>query len=168
MVDQSRIDDLKRRVHKDPASIAFAQLAEEYRRAGLHRESVEACRAGLAYHPEYLSARVTLARALIELGRLREAERELKAVRKSAPENLTALRGLGDIHRRRGESREALTLFEAALAIAPGDPGVEDVVRGLRRELGRPMPAAPAADRSLRMISELEQWLAAIVARARA
>src|SRR5215831_9846330 len=132
MVDQSRIDELKRRVHKDPASIAFAQLAEELRRAGLHRESVEACRAGLAYHPEYLSARVTLARALIELGRLQEAERELRAVRKSAPENLAAVRGLGEIHKRRGESRQALSLFEAALAIAPGDPGLEDVVRGLR------------------------------------
>ena len=34
MAENSRIDDLRRRVQKDPASIAFAQLAEECRRAG--------------------------------------------------------------------------------------------------------------------------------------
>ena len=34
MADNQRIEDLRRRVQKDPASIAFAQLAEECRRAG--------------------------------------------------------------------------------------------------------------------------------------
>ena len=29
-----RLEDLRRRVQQDPSSIAFAQLAEEYRRAG--------------------------------------------------------------------------------------------------------------------------------------
>jgi hypothetical protein len=33
---------------KDPASIAFAQLAEEYRRAGQLPDAVAACKAGLA------------------------------------------------------------------------------------------------------------------------
>ena len=33
MADDSRIEELRRRVRKDPASIAFAQLAEELRRA---------------------------------------------------------------------------------------------------------------------------------------
>jgi len=57
MADSQRIEDLRRRVQKDPASIAFAQLAEECRRAGQHQESVDVCRAGLAIHPAYLSAR---------------------------------------------------------------------------------------------------------------
>ena len=51
MADTQRIDDLRRRVQKDPASIAFAQLAEECRRAEQYEESVEVCRAGLAIHP---------------------------------------------------------------------------------------------------------------------
>src|SRR5437762_14378462 len=91
MTDNHRIDDLRRRVHKDPASIAFAQLAEECRRAGQHEESVEVCRAGLAIHPGYLSARVTLGRALIELDHLDEAQAALDLVLKSAPENLAAI-----------------------------------------------------------------------------
>ena len=68
-----RIDELRRRVQSDPASIAFAQLAEEYRRAGQFDEAVAVCRTGLARHPGYLSARVTLGRALLELGELGDA-----------------------------------------------------------------------------------------------
>src|SRR6185312_7997069 len=108
MADSQRIDDLRRRVQKDPASIAFAQLAEECRRAGMHEEAVEVCRAGLDIHPAYLSARVTLGRALIELNLLDDGQTELELVLKSAPENLAAIRGLAEIHNRRGAFPEAL------------------------------------------------------------
>jgi hypothetical protein len=46
--ENPRIEELRRRVQKDPASIAFAQLAEEYRRAGQLPDAVAACKAGLA------------------------------------------------------------------------------------------------------------------------
>ena len=59
MSDTLRIENLRRRVQGDPASIAFAQLAEEHRRLAQYQEAVEVCRAGLAVHPTYLSARVT-------------------------------------------------------------------------------------------------------------
>ena len=45
MADSPRIEELKRRVQSDPASIAFAALAEEYRRAGRFEEAIETCRA---------------------------------------------------------------------------------------------------------------------------
>jgi tetratricopeptide (TPR) repeat protein len=96
-----RIEELRRRVQADPASIAFAALAEEYRRVGSYNEAIEACIAGLKRHPSYVSARVTLGRALIEVGRFDEAEQELQLVLKAAPENLAAIRGLADIHHRR-------------------------------------------------------------------
>jgi Flp pilus assembly protein TadD len=101
MSDSERIEDLKERVLRDPESLVFAQLAEEYRRAGRADEAVAACRVGLAHHPDYLSARVTLGWALIDLNRLDEAERELERVRTRAPENLSAIRGLEDIVVRR-------------------------------------------------------------------
>ncbi len=128
MADSARIEELRRRVQKDPASIAFAQLAEEYRRAGRLREAVETCETGLARHPGYLSARVTLGRALLELGELDAAQGELKQVLHTAPENLAALRGLADIHHRRGELREALAHYRTALEFAPHDPELERIV----------------------------------------
>jgi tetratricopeptide (TPR) repeat protein len=100
MADSQRLDDLRRRVQRDPASIAFAQLAEELRRAGRFRESIATCRAGLANHPAYVSARVTLGRALIDVNQLEPARIELERVLEQAPDNLAAIHGLGEIARR--------------------------------------------------------------------
>jgi len=113
MADFPRIEELKRRVQQDPASIAFAALADEYRRAGLFHEAVETCRAGLQRHPAYLSARVTLGRALLELGEFDEAETELQQVLRAAPENLAAIRALADIHHRRGDVPDRMPDAEA-------------------------------------------------------
>ena len=75
MPDNQRIDDLRRRVQKDPASIAFAQLAEECRRAGQYRgiDRGSAAPASTCI-PAYLSARVTLGRALIEINSIGRAQ----------------------------------------------------------------------------------------------
>ena len=145
MADNQRIEDLRRRVQKDPTSIAFAQLAEELRRAGQLQESVDACRAGLAIHPSYLSARVTLGRALLELNDIDHAAEELGIVLKSAPENLAAIRGLGEIHHRNGDLTAALAQYRAALALARNDPDLQETVAQLTREL-EPASASDPAD----------------------
>jgi len=140
--DNQRIEDLRRRVQRDPASIAFAQLAEELRRAGEMRESVDVCRAGLALHPSYLSARVTLGRALVELNEIDHAAVELGIVLKNAPENLAAMRAMGEIHLRRGNDAEALAQFRAALAIARNDPDLEQTVDDLARKIEPKVPVS--------------------------
>ncbi|MGE3276114.1 MAG: tetratricopeptide repeat protein [Vicinamibacterales bacterium] len=143
--------ELRRRIQADPASLAFAQLGEEYRRAGRYDEAVETCRAGLARHPEYLSARVTLGRALLEIGELEAAQEELAAVLRAAPENLAAIRGLAEIHQRRGELATALTFYRQALDLARHDRTLEQTVQSLDRQLGAgtpvveaPVPTVPA------------------------
>jgi tetratricopeptide (TPR) repeat protein len=144
MADSQRIEDLRRRVQTDPASIAFAQLAEECRRAGHYQESVDVCRAGLELHPGYLSARVTLGRALIELNDLETALAELEHVLKSAPENLAAIRGVAEIHHRQGSLGEALAQYRAALALARNDPDLQRTVDELARQVEPPPPPASA------------------------
>jgi hypothetical protein len=104
MPENPRLEELRRRVQADPASIAFAALAEEFRRMGRYDEAVETCRQGLQRHPAYLSARVTLGRALIETADYDAARTELQLVLESAPENLAALRGLEQISERLGHS----------------------------------------------------------------
>jgi tetratricopeptide (TPR) repeat protein len=145
MPDNQRIEDLRRRVQKDPASIAFAQLAEECRRAEQYQEAIDTCRAGLELHPGYLSARVTLGRALIEIDHLDEAQTELELVLSSAPENLAAIRGLAEIFHRRGSLAQALKQYRAALALARNDPDLERTVTELAREI-EPKPATPVID----------------------
>jgi tetratricopeptide (TPR) repeat protein len=153
VAENPRIEALRRRVEKDPASIAFAQLAEEYRRAGRHEEAIAVCQSGLTIHPNYLSARVTLGRALIEVGDIETAEVELAQVLQGAPENLAAIRGLAEIHRRRGEFDAALGLYESALRLAPEDPDLEHAVDESKRLMASAV--VPAVEPQLRRDAEI-------------
>src|SRR5919197_4006832 len=135
MADSPRLEELRRRVQAYPASIAFAALAEEYRRAGKFREAVDASRAGLRYHPTYVSARVTLGRSLVELQEVEQAERELVFVLKSAPDNLAARRALGELCWQRLRFADALTHFRAAKLLAPSDRELPAIIASLEREL---------------------------------
>ena len=137
MSDHRRLDDLKRRVQQDPASIAFAALAEEYRRLGLFHDAIETCRAGLLRHPAYLSARVTLGRALVALGEYDEAEAQLEQVVRVAPDNLAAIRALADIHHKRGDAPDGYTA-DAQTSTAPAAPEVV-------RHAPIPVAVSPAA-----------------------
>lgn len=131
MTTAARILELRRRVESDPSSIVFAQLAEELRRSGAAGEAIEVCRTGLARHVNYLSARVTLGRALSDLGEFDEAHRELAGVLAQATDNLAALRALGELHQRRDETREAHSYYRRALELAPEDAEVAEIVQRL-------------------------------------
>ena len=123
MADSSRIEELKRRVQMDPASIAFAALAEEYRRIGQFEEAIATCEAGLQRHPAYLSARVTLGRSLLELNRFEEARHQLEHVLRAAPENLAAIRGLAEIHDRSTDYPDAAAHYNSQpVSAAPPAP----------------------------------------------
>jgi Flp pilus assembly protein TadD len=144
MTDNPRIEALRRRVEKDPGSIAFAQLAEEFRRGGDSQQAITICREGLARHPGYLSAQVTLGRALIETQQFDEARKELEAVLSVAPDNLAAIRALAEIHQQFGEA-------EVAAPRSVDTPALPETTVPTIEEAD---PALPA----------LEEWLAAIVA----
>ena len=145
---------MRRRVQEDPASIVFAQLAEQLRRDGANDEAVEVCRAGLAHHPDFLTARVTLGRALIELDRLDEAFTELTAVLDAAPGNLPAIRALAEIYQRRGMLSEALVHYRRALQLAQPDDDLEPTRDQIQQHVEPPgttpsppePPAAPIED----------------------
>src|SRR5262245_27302773 len=158
MSDGARLEDLRRRIEKDPASIAFAQLAEECRRLGRNEEAIEICRSGLERHPGYVSARVTLGRALLQVGELDEAEHELTSVLQGAPQNLAALRALGDIRRRRGDLPEALEQYRAALCLAPNDPELERATTELSDSLNQERDKSRAQS----VLATLDAWLTAV------
>lgn len=179
MGETSRLEDLKRRVEADPASIAFASLAEEYRRAARFDEAVEASRAGLRFHPTYVSARVTLGRSLMELALYDQAERELHVVARSTPDNLAARRALGDLYWRQGDLVAALEQLRLASGLAPGDGELTEMVRELELDVAASQPpveepvqevepvaaAAEAVTAQAAAIEALERFYRAIVRR---
>lgn len=143
----SRIAELERRVQQDPASIVFGALAEEYRRAGRLEEAVATCEQGLRRHPSYLSARVTLGRALQELGRVDEARAEFERVIDVAPDNLAAIRALSELQ---APSQAAPHASQSTPQPASAEPSVAASVPSA------PAPPAPSA------LPALERWLAAL------
>jgi tetratricopeptide (TPR) repeat protein len=174
MGETSRLEELKRRVDNDPASIAFASLAEEYRRSARFEEAVEASRAGLRFHPTYVSARVTLGRSLMELGLFDQAERELQVVARSTPDNLAARRALGDLYWREGQLPQALEQIRLAANLAPGDGELFELVRELELEVAALEPPVlepavpevePAAEPESAAVRALERFYWAIVRR---
>ena len=161
----SRIEDLERRVQQDPASIVFGALAEEYRRADRLDEAIAVCRAGLERHPSYLSARVTLGRALQSLGQLDDARAEFERVIEVAPDNLAAIRALAELH---GDAPETPVSAPPAPPVAPPAPiparpdaSVESVPVAAVAAVAPAEPTEPAEPGSS-ALSALESWLAVI------
>lgn len=124
----TRLEELRRRVELDPASPAFATLAEEYRKAGQFDEAIATARTGLERFPSYLSARVTLGRALIEIDELEEARTHLEEVISQSPDNLAAIRALVDVHHRLVDPTldTEVDALAAALGDRVGDSSTDD------------------------------------------
>ena len=139
-VADSRIDELRRRLERDPGSRLFAQLAEEHRKAGAHAEAIRVARAGLVQHPSYPSARLTLGRALLDSGDPAGARVELEAALRDAPDNILASRFLGQALEVLGELGPALVQIQKTLKMAPGDRHLESQIVSLQTRLRSPQP----------------------------
>jgi tetratricopeptide (TPR) repeat protein len=122
----------------------------------MFQEAVDVCRSGLGVHPAYLSARVTLGRALVELHQYEPAQQELEQVLRAAPENLAAIRGLADVLQRQGLLSEALVQYRAALTLVRHDPDLEQMIAELE---GQVQPVATAgAVTSVASVVEAAAW----------
>lgn len=141
MEDTHRTAELRRKLDKDPGSRLFAQLAEELRKEGRHEEAIGVARKGLEKNPNYPSARLTLARSLLDSGRPGEARPELEQIVKASPDNILASRLLGDALQDLGDYPHALAQFEKTLRLSPGDKMLVDRIAMLKSR----DQAAPAA-----------------------
>ncbi len=112
---------LEERLGKDPNSPTFAPLADAYRKAGRTREAITLCREGLARFPDYATARLVLAKALLEEGDPDGALTEVRAILAGNPADAQAHRLAGELERRAGRIPEALTHLRRAAALDPSD-----------------------------------------------
>ena len=142
----SRIDDLRRRLERDPGSRLFAQLAEELRKAGELDQAIEVCRGGLERHASYGSAHMTLGRALFDKGELSEARTELETLLKGAPDNILASRMLGECLEGLGALSEAIVQYKTTLLLAPGEPHMVERLANLEAG-GEPSKPRVAAEK---------------------
>ncbi|MCG6922556.1 MAG: tetratricopeptide repeat protein [Acidobacteria bacterium] len=142
----SRIEELRRRIERDPESRLFAQLAEQLRKEGELEEAIGVARAGLQRHPDYPSARLTLGRALLDSGDPAAARTELDAAVKGAPDNILASRLLGEALETLGDLGGAVLQYRKTLEMAPSDRHVEARIQAIQERLGAPAKGGEGAD----------------------
>src|SRR5262245_10210645 len=133
--DQTIVGAIRRqeeRLARDPASLAFAQLADLYRKAGRTRDAVALCRNGLTRYPNYTTARLILAKALVADGQLAPAQAGLGAVLETTPTDAQCHRLAAAIQRRLGHIDEAVRHLEAAVALDPSDRESQGLLSLLR------------------------------------
>ena len=134
--EEPRIEDLERRLGKDPASRAFLELAHLYHDDGRFEDAARTCAEGVRNNPDYLSARVLLGRIYFDMGLLEEAREAMDHVLERAPDNIVARRVVAEILLERGQNRAAMEKFKALLAFKPGDEDATRRVEEIERRLG--------------------------------
>lgn len=110
------------RLAKDPTSLAFAPLAEAYRKAGRTQEAIALCEDGLRRYPHYTTARVILAKAYLDAGNQDGALQELTSVVSRAPDDVQSHRLLVELAVKRGDLDRAVTHLERVVELDPADP----------------------------------------------
>lgn len=124
------IDLLKELTAQEPSSQLLATLAEAYERAGDTGNAVAAYRRAIEREASNTDLRHRLAQTLISAGRYADAITEYQVIARLNPEDLQAHIRLSQLHRHRGEFREA----EAALVKA-GELAADNPEVGLSRAL---------------------------------
>ncbi len=129
-------DEIRRfaaQVAENPESLAFARLADAYRKAGAPERALETVEQGLLRHPGYLSAHIVRGRTLRDLGRRSAASAAFRRVLELDPQNLVALRALAELAMEDGDPDEARRLYERLQELEPLDERVRAALRELDR-----------------------------------
>lgn len=141
---EAHIRDLQKRVEREPGSRYFVPLADELRKAGRLPDAIATLESGLIVHPGYVAARIALARAYLEAGRIESSMEAFSRALADDPSNLVAAKALGDLYLSRGEPLEALKHYRLYRAIS-GDRRLDVVIDGLEGEASRAAKAAAQA-----------------------
>lgn len=94
-------------------------LAMEYFRDGNYSRAIELCMMRLRDYPEVLSGRIIYARALYHAGQYESAEEQFYKILQYDPNNLAALKYLGDLKFRSGDESTAFSYYSKIHDIAP-------------------------------------------------
>ncbi|MBC7791975.1 MAG: tetratricopeptide repeat protein [Anaerolineae bacterium] len=136
----SLISDLERQFSENPRRV-FARLANEYRKTGDSDRAIEMCRAHIPQQPGYISGHIVLGQALFDRGELDDARQTFETALALDPENLIALRQMGDISRQRGDTNAAQNWYQRLLDVDPQNEEITAIVASMS-------PSSPAGTAS--------------------
>ena len=148
MASSARIDELKKKFDENPRRY-FAPLANEFRKAGDLEQAIMICEEFLPQQPGHMSGHIVYGQALYEGGRLDDARVVFETALSLDPENLIALRHLGDIARVQGDAGAARTWYDRVLEADPRNDEIQALITSLD-----PAAAAAAEAEAVRKAAE--------------
>ena len=122
-MDYDRLRELQEKFEENPRRY-FAPLANEYRKGGQPKRAIEICRSQLSQMPGHMSGQIVYGQALYETGEFDEARQVFERALTLDPENLIALRSLGDMSLQSGNTAEARRWYTRLLDADPKDMSV--------------------------------------------
>jgi len=145
MASSPKIDDLRKKFEENPRRY-FAPLANEYRKAGDITQAIAICREYLPQQPGHMSGHIVFGQALYEARQLDEAKTVFETALSLDPENLIALKHLGDISLMAGDTGGARTWYNRVLEADPRNEETQAQLASLDaagKPTAAPTPPAP-------------------------
>src|SRR5437588_8506951 len=141
MASSPRIEELRQKFEENPRRY-FAPLANEYRKAGEIDQAIAICREYLPQQPGHMSGHIVYGQALYEAKQFEESKAVFETALSLDPENLIALRHLGDIALVIGDTVGARGWYGRVLE---ADPRNEEIQAQLAKLDAAPAAGTPAA-----------------------
>jgi tetratricopeptide (TPR) repeat protein len=126
MAYTSEIEKLERRWKENPQGTVFAPLAEVYRKDGQLERAREVLRQGLEHSPNHIPGNIVLARCCLDLKEDGAAEAAFAHVLELDPENVIALKALGEITERQGRLAESFDWLTRLVQVDPSNDEARD------------------------------------------
>jgi len=144
MAGPSRIDELRKKFDENPRRY-FAPLANEYRKIGDFEQAIFICQEFLPQQPGHMSGHIVYGQALFESGRHDEARSVFETALALDPENLIALRHLGDIARAHGDNETARAWYRRVLESDPRNEEISAILASIETDGPPAQPSVPQA-----------------------
>ena len=149
MAYTSEIDKLERRWKENPQGTVFAPLAEVYRKDGQLERAREVLQQGLVNNPDHIPGNIVLGRCCLDLGDDGGAEAAFSHVLELDPENVIALKALGEITERQGRLAEASQWLGRLMQVDPTNDDAREQLKRLeavQQQAALVMSAEPIAE----------------------
>jgi tetratricopeptide (TPR) repeat protein len=130
MASSARIEELKKKFDENPRRY-FAPLANEFRKTGDYDQAILICQEFLPQQPGHMSGHIVFGQALFEAGRLDEARSVFETALTLDPENLIALKHLGDISRAGDDIEGARGWYRRVLDADPRNEEIASILASL-------------------------------------
>lgn len=133
---------LTARLADEPGSLAFLELAEALRRRGQLDAAHKVARGGLSRYPGLADAHDLMARVLSDQGDLAGAFDAWASALQLDPMRVSALKGIGFLYFRAGETAAALDHLQRALEVEPDDVSIRQAIARIAGPAGESVPTA--------------------------